>query len=73
MEYDTQLKRQQEVQAEVEANKKKREGKIRERKLLTGDVVSAEEKERANKDKLLTKQNELRKVENKRTAYMEEI
>ena len=41
--------------------------------MLTGDVVAAEERERANKDKLLTKQNEMRKVENKRSAFMEEI
>ena len=73
MQYDLKLKDQQDIQAEVEAKKKQRESKIRERKLLTSDVVSAEERERANKDKLLTKQNELRKVENKREAYMDEI
>ena len=55
MQYDLKLKDQQDIQAEVEAKKKQRESKIRERKLLTSDVVSAEERERANKDKLLTR------------------
>lgn len=61
------------VREEVEEIKKIIERKSRERTLLNSDVVSAEETERKKKEELLAKDNELRKIENKHTAYTEEI
>ena len=46
---------------------------MRERKLLGKDVVDKQEQERLKKDELQTRDNELRKIKNKHTAYQEEI
>ena len=57
----------------VEDLKKEIESKMRERKLLGKDVVDKQEQERLKKDELQTRDNELRKIKNKHTAYREEI
>ena len=53
----------------VEDLKKEIESKMRERKLLGKDVVDKQEQERLKKDELQTRDNELRKIKNKHTAY----
>jgi len=68
-EYNEKCKEQEKTARMVEDLKKEIESKMRERKLLGKDVVDAQDKERVKKDELQTKDNELRKIKNKHTAY----
>jgi len=60
------------LRAEVEENKKRIEGKMRERDLLNKDVVTAEENEREKRDDMQTLDGELKKLQNKIQGYKAE-
>jgi len=61
-----------ETKKKVETLKKEIESKMRERDLLNKDVVEAEEKERLNRDRVLTLENEKTKLKNKESGFKAE-